>query len=292
MTAPSNLGHEPVLVSEIMEHFGDLAGKVVLDATFGLGGHTRALAQSVGPSGRVIALEADPESIAHARAQYEFPENVMILNGNFHDLAQILPAHGIKTVDRILMDLGISSWQLEHSGRGFSFNDPEALDMRVDPHLPHPAWWYAKTLGEKNLRRALERVGERYAPRISAAVTNFVRGPVSAHALASEVARVVAQRGKLHPATKLFLALRMLTNNEQTNLETGLEEARKILALNGILAVISFHSLEDRIVKITSRAPGWKALTKKPIVPTVAEIARNPRARSARLRIIQKKSIT
>jgi 16S rRNA (cytosine1402-N4)-methyltransferase len=292
MTAPSNLGHEPVLVSEIMEHFGDLTGKVVLDATFGLGGHTRVFAKSVGVNGRVIALEADPESIAHAKAQHEFPENVMILNGNFQDLSQILSSHGIKSVDRILMDLGISSWQLEHSGRGFSFNDPEVLDMRVDPNLPHPAWWYAKTLGEKNLRRALERVGERYAPRISSAVSGFVRGPVSAQALAGEVGRVAPQRGKLHPATKLFLALRLLTNNEEPNLETALEGAHKVLACNGIVAVVSFHSLEDRIVKLASRTSGWKALTKKPIVPPDAEITRNPRARSARLRVIQKECIS
>ena len=119
-------------------------------------------------------------------------------------------------------------------------------------------------------------------------MSGFVRGPVSAQALAGEVARVAPQRGKLHPATKLFLALRLLTNNEEPNLETELEGAHKVLACNGIVAVVSFHSLEDRIVKVTSRAPGWKALTKKPIIPTAAEIARNPRARSARLRLIQK----
>lgn len=280
--------HLPVLVTQLKAHLGGFNGTVAVDATLGMGGHARLLSEAVGPSGSVIGLDADPESLEHLAKSGTLPANVRVCAGNFRHLAQIVRTQTQKPIKLILMDLGLSSWQLERTERGWSFEDTQTLDMRLDPTRGNPAWWHLGRLTEAKLRTLLEEVGERFAPRLARALKTLPRGPLSPQQVRTVILKAVPFRGKLDPATKTFLALRMLTNDEQHSLKEAISQAQELLECGGRLAVISFHSLEDRIVKNTFRSSGWKQITKKPLVPTPEEVKQNPRSRSAKLRIGEK----
>ena len=276
-----------------------------MDATVGGGGHARGLLESSSPDGRLLGVDADPMAISLARQSLaEYGERAILVNGNFADLKEIAARHGFCPVDGILMDLGLSSSQLEQAERGFSFQLEGPLDMRFNPKRGRTAADLVNTLPEDQLADILRRYGEEpQARRIARAIV--AHRPIrTTTELAEIVQRAVARRRRIHPATRAFLGLRIAVNQELEALTRVLPQAVELLAPGGRLAVISFHSLEDRIVKnffrdqargcicppdlpvcVCHHQPVLEVLTKKPLRPSEAEVRRNPRSRSARLRL-------
>ncbi len=284
---PSTRFHEPVLVAEVVAFLAPRPGKAFLDATVGLGGHAEAL---LARGARVVGIDRDPEALARARERLaRFGDHLTLLRGDFRDLRSLLAPLGIPSLDGVLFDLGVSSLQLLSPERGFSFSADGPLDMRMDPDASTTAADLVNGLPEPDLARILLEYGEeRYARRIARAI---VRGrPVhTTRQLASLVARLYPPgRHRIHPATRTFQALRIAVNDELSALREALPAARSLLGPGGVLSVISFHSLEDRIAKRFFRAEALagrvEILTKKPVTPGEAELAGNPRARSAKLR--------
>lgn len=294
-------GHTSVLLHEAVAGLALNAGDMVVDATMGLGGHTKVLAEAVGERGTVIAIDVDQN--AHERAKEHLKEvlgRVRFVRGNFRDLASHVHREGITHVDAVLFDLGWNSTQLE-SGRGFSFKSDDPLVMTLEA-TPSEGTTTAQTLvnkwSEDDLAEIIATLGEeRFARRIAHAIVRarHIKPIERAHELARLIEEAVPafyRNGKTHPATKTFQALRMMVNDELTSLTAGLSQAFTVLAPGGRLAVISFHSLEDGLVKRTFKAlvqnGSARFITKKPHTPTQTEIKNNPRARSAKLRIIEK----
>jgi 16S rRNA (cytosine1402-N4)-methyltransferase len=260
-----------------------------VDATFGAGGHSSLILQSLGAAGRLVALDLDPGAAERAPDDSRFT----LLHANFRDLAARLAPLGITAIDGILFDLGVSSMQLDEGERGFSFQVAAPLDMRLDPTQGESAAEWLATHDEREIADAIYEYGEEQASRKIArsivALRNAgtpVRDTVD---LANVVARVVPRSGRIHPATRTFQALRIAVNDELGALRAGLAAAIDLTASGGRIAVISFHSLEDRIVKHTFRDdPHLQAVTRKPLVAGDEELARNPRARSAKLRVAER----
>lgn len=296
------VAHTPVLLEATLSALAPLPGDAFIDATVGGGGHAYAIGERLRPGGRLLGIDADPEALAEAAARlHPFGDTVALASGNFADLGAIAARHGFASVQGILFDLGVSSLQLGSGERGFSFREEGPLDMRLSPEQSLTAADIVNTLPPTELASLLYRLGEEpRSRRIARAI--IAHRPI---ATTTELARVVAdaiprQGARLHPATKTFLALRLAVNDELANLEAALEQAVDLLAPGGRLAVISFHSLEDRIVKRFFRReagvdadapeaapvdePRLRLLLRKPIVPTAAEVAANPRSRSAKLR--------
>lgn len=284
-------------------------GGVYVDGTLGAGGHTRGLLEQSAPDGRVIAFDRDPEAIALARQDLgALGERVTFVNANFAAMGEMVPALGVTTVDGVLLDLGVSSMQLDSATRGFSFRYDAPLDMRFDPTAAVPtAADLLNTLDEAELAELFWRYGEEPRSRYLAQLIVANRPIHTTAQLADLVARHVKRRGRLHPATQLFQALRIRVNGELDALAAGLDAAVGLLKPGGRLVVISFHSLEDRYVKqlfrdlsqsciCPPRQPvctcGREArvalVQRKAIQPSADEIARNPRSRSARLRAVVK----
>ena len=304
--------HLSVLLRESVEALAPRDGGSYVDCTVGAGGHAAAILQAAGPRARLLGLDADPEALALARERLaSFGGRVTLVNSNFRYLAPVAGEAGFVPADGVLFDLGVSSMQLDRAARGFSFQREAPLDMRMDPRQPVSAADIVNKASEPELREILWQYGEeRNAVRI-------VRAILRARArkyleTTTELADVVSAaqrgwRGGIHPATRTFQALRIAVNGELDALKEALPQALEILARGGRLAVISFHSLEDRIVKDFMRReasecicpPGLpicvcgkrstlKILTRKPVMPKAEEVERNPRARSARLRIAEK----
>lgn len=283
-----------------------------VDATFGRGGHARLILDRLGPQGRLIAIDADPEAITYGQRQFADCPQLSLVQGNFRDLAALVAAEGRESVDGILMDLGVSSPQLDDSSRGFSFMREGPLDMRLNPHAGKPAAVWLADRTEQDLAQVLKEFGEeRFARRIAKAIVMARRrSPLRtttdlATVIASAVPAAAARNSKIHPATRSFQAIRIAVNGELDALEDALEQAIEVLAPGGRLVVISFHSLEDRRVKHTLRAasmpppasrrrPDTKTFVPKlrsigkPRVPDAEECAANPRARSARMRVAER----
>ncbi|HSD73304.1 MAG TPA: 16S rRNA (cytosine(1402)-N(4))-methyltransferase RsmH [Steroidobacteraceae bacterium] len=303
--------HAPVLLDEALAGLGVRPDGRYLDATFGRGGHARAIHMKLGASGRLLIVDRDPEAIASARQQFGDDPRVHIAHGAFGALAALVPAQwGTCGFDGILFDLGVSSPQLDDAKRGFSFMRDGPLDMRMDPRSrPSAAEWLAHAC-EDELARVIHELGEeRFARRIAGAiVARRAQAPIERTAdLAALVAAAVRTResGK-HPATRTFQAIRMHINRELDELEQGLAASLGLLAPLGRLCVISFHSLEDRLVKLFFRRhasvdpvyaglpdvpPGARPklrLVGKAVKPSAREAASNPRARSARLRVAER----
>lgn len=293
--------HKSVLLEESVEALRLEPRNVAIDATTGQGGHTALIADKVGKGGTVLALDADETSIAAAREHLTgAPAQVIFVHGNFRNLREHAARAGISSADAIIFDLGWHSGQLR-SGRGFSFNEDAPLLMTLNAS-PEPYQVTAADIignwSEDDLVTLFrEQGGERFAGRIARTIVERrVKSPfTSSKDLADVVTSAVPasfQKRRLHPATKVFQALRMAVNNELESLTEGLAAAIDLLAPGGRLAVISFHSLEDRIVKTmlkdaAARGVG-SVVTKKPITPSRAEQKENPRARSAKLRIFEK----
>jgi 16S rRNA (cytosine1402-N4)-methyltransferase len=286
--------HVPVLAREVIEWLRPLPGQILVDGTLGAGGHTRLLAAAVGSRGLVVALDRDPVAIARAQADFvELP--IRPIHANYADLPELLAAEGLKAVDGIVLDLGLSSDQLGDDERGFSFQSTGSLDLRFDPTRGEPAWKLLERLSAKHLADLIYQYGEeRYSRRIAQAVVERRRQqPIRTAAdLAALLQRCVPRsRGhNIDPATRTFQALRIAVNDELKWLQTALQRLPDCLRPGGRLAVISFHSLEDRPVKLAFREDDrWNVLTRRPVRPSAAEISANPRARSAKLRVAERR---
>ena len=292
------VGHVPVLTAAVLHHLRPERGGVFVDCTVGLGGHSRALLEA--GATRIIGLDRDEDALSQARATLSpFADRAELVHGDYRSIADVLDQRGIALVDGALADLGVSSMQFDAPGRGFSFQRDEPLDMRMDRGSGQTAADFVAGSTEEELADTIYAYGEeRFSRRIARALVAARReAPVDTTGrLASIVRRAVPVRGysRIDPATRTFQALRIWVNRELEGLDGFLEAAVKRLRIGARLVVISFHSLEDRIVKHTFRALAHsqdatlRILTKRPVVADEEEVRRNPRARSAKLRAAEK----
>jgi 16S rRNA (cytosine1402-N4)-methyltransferase len=291
--------HEPVMTTEVLEQLAPGRGGVFVDCTVGLGGHACALLE--GGVSRLIGLDRDPAAIARARdVLAPHGDRVALVHSDYRDFESVLETRGVATVDGILADLGVSSMQLDAEGRGFSFRRDEPLDMRMDTTAGPTAAEALREVDETALADLIYEFGEeRHSRRIARAIVR-ARGerPIETTGrLADIVRRAVPRKGysRIDPATRTFQAIRIWVNRELDGLDGFLAAAVRRLATGGRLAVITFHSLEDRVVKHTLRAlqsQGMvKVMTKRPIVPSEAEVERNARSRSAKLRAAERMAV-
>ncbi|MFN4232563.1 16S rRNA (cytosine(1402)-N(4))-methyltransferase RsmH [Thermus sp.] len=277
--------HIPVLYEEVLQLLQIRPGQVYVDATLGGAGHAKGILEQ---GGLVIGLDQDPEAAARARA-LELP-GLRVFQRNFRHLKEVLREAGVSQVAGILADLGVSSFHLEEPKRGFSYQREGPLDMRMGEEGP-TAYEVVNTLPLEDLRRLLKELGEeKQAHRIAKAIVERrQKAPIRTTLELAEVVRqAVGFRKAGHPARKTFQAIRMYVNDELGALEEFLRQAEEVLAPGGRLVVITFHSLEDRVVKRFLKESGLRVLTKKPITPSPGEVARNPRSRSAKLRAAEK----
>jgi len=297
-----------VLVAEALAGLALEAGGYYVDATFGRGGHTAQVLQALGREGRVLAIDRDPQAIASGRQRFADEVRLTLIHASFADLAALVPAHSNGQPCRgVLFDLGVSSPQLDDASRGFSFRADGPLDMRMDTTRGEPVSAWLARAGVDEIREVIATLGEeRFAGRVARAIVE-ARPLTTTSQLAAVVAKAVRTRepGK-HPATRTFQALRMFINDELGQLQQGLDAALEFLAPGGRLAVISFHSLEDRVVKrfMKQQTEIDPALADLPVLPVGAEprlklvgrksravakeVDSNPRARSALLRVAEK----
>ncbi len=297
--------HVPVLYQEVLAGLQPKPGGRYIDCTVGAGGHAQGILEASSPNGQLLGIDADPEAIALARKQLApYGERVVLVNDNFIHLEEIARRHGFYPVDGILFDLGLSSMQLAAAERGFSFRRNGPLDMRFDPRHGEMAADLVNRLPVGKLAEILRRYGEE--PRAWSIARAIVahRPLKTTGELAVVVEKVVGRGGRIHPATRTFQALRIAVNRELQALEEALTQALNLLASGGRLAVISYHSLEDRLVKefmnresrdcicppdlpicICGHKANLRIVTSKPLRPSKEEIKRNPRSRSAKLRI-------
>jgi 16S rRNA (cytosine1402-N4)-methyltransferase len=309
-------GHLPVLAEEVLEMLAPRSGSLQIDATLGGGGHTERILEAANPDGRLLGLDADPAAIDRVehRLGPRFGERLVLRQVNFRELATVAPDAGFSAVDGCLFDLGLSSFQLADTERGFGFRAGGPLDMRFDTSRGVPAAELLATLDAKELTALFRRYGEEpKAGRIARAIVDARReAPIAtAEELAAVIERVSPpnprQPRRTHPATRVFQALRIAVNEELEALEAGLAAAVDLLRPGGRLVVLSYHSLEDRIVKrflaaerrgcvcppelpvcVCGRNPRLRLLTRKSLTPTPEEVATNPRSRSARLRAAER----
>src|SRR6516164_3898954 len=283
--------HVSVLPAEVLKYLAPAPGQTLVDATVGGGGHSRLLAERLGPAGRVIGLEQDPAMLDLARPRLEgLP--VTLVRSNFGRLPEVLDELGVGAVDGVLADLGVSSDQLDVPERGLSFQQPGPLDMRLDPTQGEPASALLRRLNERDLADLIYHFGEeRFSRRIARRIVEArrTRPLETTEELAELVRRCVprpkGKRPAIDPATRTFQALRIAVNDELGALDRLLEQLPRCLRPGGRAVLISFHSLEDRRVKTAFRDRSlWEALTKKPVQATEEEMQANPRARSAKLR--------
>jgi 16S rRNA (cytosine1402-N4)-methyltransferase len=306
--------HQPVMVDEAATYLITAPDGIYVDGTAGTGGHSLEICKRIAPEGRLICLDVDRTSLRFAEEQLaSFGDSVRLVKGSYADLDRVLQQAGIGNVHGILLDLGLSSYQLEHSGRGFSFLKDEPLDMRMDQDHGISAGELINTISMERLQGLLwQYAEERWAKRIARAIIEErQKGPV---ATSRQLARIVEttiplkhRPRKIHPATKTFQALRIAVNGELQNLADFLSKAPALLRIGGRLVVISYHSLEDRLVKQAFRerkdvgrhprklpdlpdsGPSLiKALTKKGLRPGQAELIANPRSRSAIMRVAER----
>ncbi|NJO55265.1 MAG: 16S rRNA (cytosine(1402)-N(4))-methyltransferase RsmH [Rhodospirillales bacterium] len=313
--AESSPLHSPVMLSEILTLLAPRGGAVYLDATFGVGGYAKALLEAAPCT--VIGVDRDPAACARgALLAEQYSDRLLVLQGRFTELSSLLPGHGFDRVDGVAFDLGVSSPQLDDPSRGFSFRSDGPLDMRMDPTTGSPAADMVNDLPEAELARIIALYGEeRAARRIARAIVRTrSSSPITSTLGLAETVRSVLPRAAdgIDPATRTFQALRIHVNDELAELDNGLTAAEHLLAPGGRLCVVSFHSLEDRAVKLFLRKrsglaprpsrhqpeaidplsvkPTFRLITSRPLRPSQAEVSANPRARSARLRAAERTS--
>lgn len=295
--------HIPVFADTLAERINLPRDGVMVDATMGHGGHSLLFGRTLGPEGTILGLDLDEKSIRRAQLVLkDLSCRVILENCNFTEIGRQISKHGLGRVDFILADLGLCSAQLEDSERGLSFTKDMPLDMRIDRRIKTSAADIINKADEKELADLIYKFGQ---DRASRRIARFIvkqrqAEPIKTTAqLADVVRRALARvkgrgRERIHPATRTFQALRIAVNNELENLQRLLEAAPELLAAGGYFAVISFHSLEDRLVKFSfkdnQKAGFYDVVTKKPVTPSREEIESNPRARSAKLRIARRKS--
>jgi 16S rRNA (cytosine1402-N4)-methyltransferase len=300
--------HTPVLLTEVLQALVVQPGGRYIDATLGGGGHAAAILEYSSPGGQLLGIDADPNAIKAARERFRGSRDSMLfVNDNFANLKSICIKYDFFPVHGILFDLGLSSPQLNGGGRGFSFQHDDPLDMRFDPGQKTTAADIVNTTPEVRLANIIRAYGEEsQSHRIARSIVN-ARPIETTGQLAQVIEKAVGRRGRLHPATKTFQALRIAVNHELEHLETALKQAVELLGYEGRLVVISYHSLEDRIVKqfmqkeargcicppgtptcVCGHTPSLRVVNKKVIIPTAAEIRANPRSRSAKLRAAER----
>jgi 16S rRNA (cytosine1402-N4)-methyltransferase len=310
--------HVPVMADEVIEMLAPVAGSRHVDATLGGGGHAQRILDACDPDGRLLGLDADGAAIARVRSRLgaRYGDRLRLRQANFRELAAVAPAEGFDPIDGCLFDLGLSSFQLADDERGFGFRTGGPLDMRFDAGRGTSAAELVNSLDAKELTALFRQYGEEpFAGRIARAIVDARRTArlESAEELAALVARVAPSRApgrrRVHPATRVFQALRIAVNEELDALQAGLASAVDLLRPGGRLVILSYHSLEDRIVKrflqaerrgctcppeapvcVCGRKPRLRLLSAKGLVPTAAEVTANPRARSARLRALEKEA--
>lgn len=284
--------HRPVLLDEVLHWMAPLEGKTLVDGTAGAGGHARALAERLGPTGRLIGLDRDPNMLALAdRAVQGLP--VTLVHASYQDLGSVLDRLGIASVDGVLIDLGLSSDQLAWSDRGFSFTRDGPLDMRFDPDAETTAADLVNRMSAEDLANLIYELGEeRHSRRIARNIVEARKAaPIRSTARLAEIVRrsIPGKWGPIDPATRTFQALRIAVNDELGQLDQALRIVPDRLSVGGRFAAISFHSLEDRRVKHAFRDdPRLTVLTRKPITASDDETRDNPRARSAKLRVAER----
>jgi 16S rRNA (cytosine1402-N4)-methyltransferase len=311
----SELKHTPVLLSEVIDHLNLRAGMNVVDCTLGLGGHSEAILKKIGKTGRLIAFEQDEENLKIAKSKLEILNSkikaeITYIHDNFENLKLQIKNLKLDTVDGILFDLGFSSPHVDDPERGFSFMNDGPLDMRYDKRQKLTAEHVVNKYNEKDLANIIYKYGEERRSRIIASRIIHVRKtkPItSTLQLVRVIASTMTHKQKIHPATRTFQALRIYVNRELEVLESALDQAIELLKPKGRIVVISYHSLEDRIVKNKFRyytqdcicpkeLPVCQCnfqkklylLTKRPIIPSGIEVSKNPRARSAKLRAAER----
>ena len=300
--------HTPVLLTEVLEALAVQPGGRYIDCTLGGGGHAAAILEQSSPGGQVLGIEADPTAIEAARERFrDALDSILIVNDNFANLQSICIKYDFFPVHGILFDLGLSSLQLSESGRGFSFQHDTPLDMRFNPTQKTTAADIVNNLPEARLAGIIRTYGEEsQSARIARSIVSE-RPIETTGQLAGIIEKAVGRRGRIHPATRTFQALRIAVNNELENLESALKQAVDLLGYEGRLAVISYHSLEDRIAKqfmqkeargcicppgtpvcVCDHTPSLRLINRKVIIPTDTEIRQNPRSRSAKLRAAER----
>jgi len=287
------VSHIPVLLEEVRHWMRPMAGGVYVDGTLGHGGHTEMLLKDSAPDGKVVGIELDARNMEIAKERLQsFGDRVLYVRGSYADLAQHLKQNNIGKVDGILLDVGFSSAHVDDPTRGFSFMKEGPLDMRYDSDQGLTAEEVVNSWSEAKLAEIFLIYGEeRRAQYIAKVIVGRRRKKRfrTTTDLSETIADALGRHGKLHPATRVFQALRIVVNNELGSLESVLPQAVDALEDGGRLCVISFHSLEDRIVKRFFRgAQNLEVLTKKPVIPTDEEQSKNPRARSAKMRVVVK----
>ena len=297
-SSPEPRVHEPVLLKEVIALLNPRAGQVVVDGTLGSGGHAKEIMHHLGPKGRLIGMDQDPEALERAKQALERFPNVEYLQANFSELKEVLKRLNLSRIDAVLLDVGLSSEQLGAANRGFSFLREGPLDMRMDPRSSVTARDLVNDLSQGELETLFRECGEeRWSKRIAVALLRErQRKPIETTRQLTEIIEKSVPRparfGPRHPAMRVFQALRIRANRELEVLKETLPQAFHSLKRGGRLAVISFHSLEDRIVKQTFR--DWlkqgvaRVLTPKPVRATEEEIRLNPRSRSAKLRVVER----
>jgi 16S rRNA (cytosine1402-N4)-methyltransferase len=308
MEREHRLPHEPVLLNEIIHALRPRSSGIYVDGTIGAGGHARGILEACAPGGRLLGLDIDQQALALARENLApYGERIILSQASYDTILDAIREAGWQAVDGIVLDLGVSSMQLDALGRGFSFQSEAPLDMRFDPRTGTSAAHLVNTATETELADIIFKFGEEPRARRIAHMIVAARPVESTTQLADVITRAYRGRVRMHPATRTFQALRIAVNDELACLERALPRALEALRSGARLAVISFHSLEDRIVKQFFRRQGMdqinppytklyeserkanlRELSRKPIVPTQAEVRMNPRARSARLRVAER----
>lgn len=293
--------HIPVMLNEVIEYLQPKPGHIIVDGTLGLGGHAEVIADIIGPQGQLIGIDRDAQALEQARENLKkYRDRCHFVHRDYRYMDKILETLNIQKVDGVLLDLGLSSFQLDNPERGFSFRNDGPLDMRMDQDSPLSAFDLVNSLSEKEISSILKEFGqERWHQRIARYVVHQrSQKPIeTTKELSDIVLRAMPhgkKREKIHPATRTFQAVRIAVNRELEGLEEALDKCTDVLKIGARIAVIAFHSLEDRIVKQKFRSlakcGNLNLVVKKPLRPGEGEAGVNPRARSARLRIAERKA--
>jgi len=298
LTGEVILRHTPVMAKEVLDFLDPKPGNIMVDATLGGGGHARGILEKIRPNGQLIGIDQDQQAIEHSKENLkEFSDSLFLVNGNFKNLSGILEKLGIKKIDGILFDLGVSSMQLDSADRGFSIKYDAPLDMRMDKKNRISAFELVNNLPLEEIARILKVYGEeRFHTRIAGAIVEQRKR--SLISTTGELAELVVRAQpphrfhKIHPATRTFQAFRIAVNNELDAFEAALKGCGEFLNPGAKICVLTYHSLEDRIAKHVFRSlekeGTLERCVKKPVRPAKMELAQNPRARSAKLRVARK----